>query len=46
MCTKLHQQSIASRAETNTRFVRIFAQLHKYSNTKREFGYTVNPILH
>ena len=30
------------RAETNTRFVRIFAQLHMYSNTKRVFGCTVN----
>ena len=27
------------RAETNTRFTRIFAQLHKYSNTKRVFGH-------
>ena len=30
------------RVETNTRFVRIFARLHRYSNTKRVFGCTVN----
>ena len=32
------------RAETNTQFVCIFALLHKYSNTKRVFGFTVNDI--
>ena len=29
-------------AKTNTRFVRVFAWLHRYSNTKRVFGCTVN----
>ena len=33
-----------TRAETNIRFVRIFAQLHKYLNIKRVFRYTVNDI--
>ena len=32
------------RAETNIRLVRIFARLHKYSNTLRVFGYIVNDI--
>ena len=35
---------VLSRAETNTQFVHIFAQLHKYSNTWRVFRYTVNDI--
>ena len=30
--------------ETNIWLVRIFARLHKYSNTYRVFGYTVNDI--
>ena len=30
----------SNRAETNTQFAQIFARLHKYSNTKRVFGYT------
>ena len=31
---------VHTRAETNTRFARIFAWLHKYSNTMKVFGYT------
>ena len=27
---------VATRAETNTRFARVFARLHKYSDTKRD----------
>ena len=30
------------RAETDTRFARIFAQLHDYSNAMKVFGYTSN----
>ena len=37
-----HWRSNKIRAETNTRFVRIFARLHSYSNTKKVFGYTTN----
>ena len=37
---------LQARAETNTRFVRIFAWLHMYLNTKRLFGCTVNDFLH
>ena len=33
-----------TRAETNTQFVRIFAWLHKYLNTKRVFRYTLKGI--
>ena len=33
---------IIIRAETNIRFARMFARLHKYSNTKKVFGYTEN----
>ena len=31
-----------TRAETNIRFAQIFTRLHKYSNTKKVFGYTEN----
>ena len=34
--------AIRSRAETNTRFARIFTQLHNYSNTMKIFEYTTN----
>ena len=34
----------STRAETNTWFVHIFARLHKYLNTTRVSGYTVNDI--
>ena len=32
---------VKNRAETNTRFTRIFVRLHNYSNT---FGYTTNDL--
>ena len=32
------------RAETNIQFTRIFARLHKYSNTNKVFGYTENAL--
>ena len=31
-----------NRAETNTRFARIFTWLHNYSNARKVFGYTTN----
>ena len=34
--------AIYIRAETNIRFARIFARLHKYLNTKKVFRYTEN----
>ena len=37
-------RSFYTRAETNIRLVRMFARLHKYSNTSRVFGYAVNDI--
>ena len=43
-CT-IHQnflKHVHIRAETNIRFARIFARLHKYSNTKKVFRYTEN----
>ena len=33
-----------NRAETNIRFIHIFAQLQKYSNTKEVFRYIMNDI--
>ena len=33
---------LANRAETNTRFARIFARLRNYSNTMKVFEYTTN----
>ena len=44
---KFHIHDISDifiRAETNTRFVRIFARLHSYSNTEKVFEYTANDI--
>ena len=33
---------VLTRAETNTRFARIFAWLHSYSNTRKIFEYTAS----
>ena len=33
--TQLPRPNVYIRAETNTRFARVFARLHKYSDTKR-----------
>ena len=33
--------TMSIRAETNTRFARIFTRLHKYLNIKRVFEYTL-----
>ena len=38
----LYHTSIYVRAETNTRFARIFTWLHNYSNTLKVFSYTKN----
>ena len=39
-----HYFELRSRAETNTRFIRIFARLNMCSNTMRVFGCTVNDL--
>ena len=36
------KNSVITRAETNTRFARIFTQLHSYSNIRKVFRYTAN----
>ena len=38
----VYHDKVFTRAETNTRFARIFARLHSYSNTRKIFRYTAN----